>query len=99
MLLSCSNNEQETNSILSKPVMIEVLAEMELAQAVYKFQPIDKRFNIDFMFDDIYKKNKVTKEEFNTSLKFYTTSPKVMDEIYNQTIELLTHKQAESIGK
>lgn len=79
--------------------MAEILSEMELAQAAYKFQPIDKRFDINFMFDNIYKKNKVTKEEFNTSLKFYTTSPKVMDEIYNETIVLLTHKQAEYLGK
>lgn len=79
--------------------MAEVLAEMELAQAAYKYQNVSQRFDINFMFDKIYKKNKVTKEEFNTSLKFYTTSPKIMDEIYNETIEILTHKQAKSIGK
>lgn len=79
--------------------MAEVLAEMELAQAAYKYQNISQRFDINFMFDEIYKKNKVTKEEFNTSLKFYSTSPKEMDDIYNETIELLTHKQADAIGK
>lgn len=99
LLLSCSNNKQEIDSILSKPLMAEILAEMELAQAAYKFQPIDQRFDIDFMFDEIYKNNKITKEEFNTSLKFYTSSPKEMDDIYNETITLLTHKQADSIGK
>ena len=98
-LLSCSNNQQETNSILSKPVMAEVLAEMELAQAAYKYQNISQRFDIHFMFEEIYKKNKVTKEEFNTSLKFYSSSPKEMDDIYNETIELLTKKQADAIGK
>lgn len=79
--------------------MAEVLAEMELAQAAYKYQNISQRFDIDFMFDEIYKKNKITKEEFNISLKFYSTSPKEMDEIYNETIILLTQKQADSIGK
>ena len=98
-LFSCSNNKQEIDSILSKPIMAEVLAEMELAQAAYKYQNISQRFDINFMFDEIYKKNKVTKEEFNTSLKFYSSSPKEMDDIYNETIELLTHKQADAIGK
>jgi len=79
--------------------MAEVLAEMELAQAAYKYQNISQRFDIHFMFEEIYKKNKVTKEEFNTSLKFYSSSPKEMDDIYNETIELLTKKQADAIGK
>lgn len=79
--------------------MAEVLAEMELAQAAYKYQNVSQRFDINFMFDEIFKKNKITKKHFETSLKFYSTSPTVMDEIYNETIILLTQKQADSIGK
>ena len=99
LLLSCSNNKQEIDSILSKPIMAEVLAEMELAQAAYKYQNISQRFDVNFTFDEIYKKNKITKEDFEKSLKFYSTSPKVMDEIYNETIILLTQKQADAISK
>lgn len=75
--------------------MAEVLAEMELAQASYKFRTDVQKFDINFMFDEIYKNNKISEEDFNTSLKFYSTSPKEMDDIYNEAIVLLVSKQAD----
>lgn len=80
-------------------VMAEIMAEMELAQATYKFQPIDHRSDIDFMFEDIYKRHQVSKDDFNESLKFYSSSPKEIDEIYNQAIVLISQKQADLIVK
>lgn len=79
--------------------MAEVLAEMELAQAAYKYQNVSQRFDIDFMFAEIYKKHQVSKESFNKSLKFYSTSPNEMDEIYNETIAVISRKQADLLVK
>ena len=53
--------------------MSQIIAEMELAQAAYKFQPIDNRFDLDFMFEEIYEKHQITSVIFNESLKFYSS--------------------------
>ena len=79
--------------------MAEIIAEMELAQAAYKFQSNNQGFDIDFVFEEIYKKNKTSKEDFNLSLKFYSKSPKEMEDIYTETISFINQKQAGSIGK
>ncbi len=97
ILFSCTSKTQ--SDFVSIPVMAEVIADMELAQAMYKFQPIDQRSDIDFMFDEIYKKYQITKENFNESLKFYSLSPKDMDEIYNEAIAVLSRKQADLFVK
>jgi len=97
IFLSCTT--KTASDFVPIPIMAEVIADMELAQAMYKFQPIDQRADIEFMFEEIYRKHQITKESFNESLKFYSSSPKDMDEIYNEAIEILTHKQAKSIGK
>lgn len=79
--------------------MAEIIAEMELAQATYKFQSNNQHFDIDFVFEEIYKNNNTTKDDFNSSLKFYSKSPKEMDEIYTETISVINQKQAGAIGK
>lgn len=93
LLFSCKDKQPEDNYI-PKPLMAEVIAEMELAQAFYKFQPIDQRFDIGFMFKEIYKKHKISSEEFNKSLKGYSQNPNDIDEIYNDVITILSEKQA-----
>lgn len=92
IFLSCTT--KTASDFVPIPVMAEIIAEMELAQATYKFQPIDQRSDIDFMFEEIYIKHQITKESFEASLKFYSSSPKDMDEIYNEAIALISRKQA-----
>lgn len=75
--------------------MAEVIAEMELSQAVYKLQQVNYQIDIVSITEGIYKRNKTSKEEFNKSLKFYAQSPKDIDEIYNEVIAILVRKQTE----
>lgn len=75
--------------------MAEIIAEMELSQAVYKLQQINHQIDIVSITDDIYKRNNTSKKEFDSSLKFYTQSPKDIDEIYNEVIAILVRKQFE----
>ena len=75
--------------------MAEIIAEMELSQAVYKLQQINNQIDIVSITNDIYRRNNTSKEEFDLSLKFYTQSPKDIDEIYNEVIAILVRKQLE----
>ncbi|MGE0562855.1 MAG: DUF4296 domain-containing protein [Flavobacteriales bacterium] len=93
LFLSCSQKQEQ--KYLSKATMAEIIAEMELSQAVYKFHQINHQIDIISITDEIYKRNNTSKEEFDKSLKFYTQSPKDIDEIYNEVIAILVRKQVE----
>lgn len=97
VLFSCKTENQQ--EYIAKSLMAEIIADMELAQATYKFQPIDQRSDLDFMFEEIYKRHQVSKDVFNESLKFYSSSPKEIDEIYNEAIVLISRKQADLLVK
>jgi len=93
LFLSCSQKQEQ--KYLSKATMAEIIAEMELSQAVYKLQQINTQIDIVSITNDIYKRNNISKEEFDLSLKFYAQSPKDIDEIYNEVIAILVRKQVE----
>lgn len=76
--------------------MSTIIAEVELAQAVYKLQQMNSPFDIASITDEIYKRNNTSKEEFNHSLRFYAQSPKDIDDIYNEVIAILVRKQLQS---
>jgi hypothetical protein len=93
--VSCSP-KQDKEQYLPKNIMAEIIAEMELSQAVYKLQQINHQIDIVSITNDIYQRNNTSKEEFDLSLKFYAKSPKDIDEIYNEVIAILVRKQAEA---
>lgn len=90
----CCSQKQD-QKYLSKATMAEIIAEMELSQAVYKLQQINNQIDIISITNGIYQRNNTSKEEFDLSLKFYTQSPKDIDEIYNEVIAILVRKQVE----
>ncbi len=95
ILFSCRNNEQEIVPKLPKAVMVDIIAEMELAQSIYKFQDIDKKIAVDSVIEKIYISHHTSKNEFDESLKQYAQIPNELDEIYNQVINKLNMKQVE----
>jgi len=93
LFVSCETKKEEVH--LPKTTMAVIIAEMELSQAIYKLKQANYQLDVISLIDDIYKRNKTTKEEFNRSMRFYSQSPKDIDEIYNEVIAILVRKQIE----
>jgi hypothetical protein len=93
--VSCSP-KQDKEQYLPKNNMAEIIAEMELTQAIFKVKQLNYQIDIVSITNDIYQRNNTSKEEFDLSLKFYAQSPKDIDEIYNEVIAILVRKQAEA---
>ncbi|MBX2959628.1 MAG: DUF4296 domain-containing protein [Flavobacteriales bacterium] len=89
--VSCQTKNEEV--YLSKSSMAAIIAEVELVQAVYKLQQLNSPIDVISITDEIYKRNNTTKEDFNRSLRHYSQSPKDIDEIYSEVIEILVKKQ------
>ncbi|HRN41678.1 MAG TPA: DUF4296 domain-containing protein [Vicingus sp.] len=89
--VSCQTKNEEV--YLSKSTMATIIAEVELAQAVYKLQQINSPIDIISISNEIYSRNNTTEVDFNRSLRHYSQSPKDIDEIYSEVIEILVKKQ------
>ncbi len=96
--LACSQKEQLPSDVLSKEDLVDVLVEIEKTQAVIKlkFNTTDSIINQKEIFDETFKKMKITQQQFNSSLKYYCNTPKTLEGVYEKVIVKLSEKQAEN---
>ena len=98
VLLSCSSNNNDLpNDIIPQDKMVEVVADIELTQALIKlkFSNKDSLINQSQLFNEVYATYNTSEEQFNKSLAYYSTKPKVLDSIYVKVVTKLSEKEAE----
>jgi hypothetical protein len=95
-LITCGGNEKKIpEGIIPREKMVEIITEIELTQALIKVEFSNQdTLNQKHLFNQIYSSFKVSEEQFNTSLSFYCNNPKILEEIYVQTIIKLSKNQA-----
>ena len=72
------------DNVLPPKKMEQFLYDYHLAQAVGQELPRDERYTTQAYIDWAYSKNGITKEQFNTSLVWYTRYPKELAKIYKR---------------
>ncbi|MBO4723916.1 MAG: DUF4296 domain-containing protein [Bacteroidaceae bacterium] len=70
------------DNVLSPKKMEQFLYDYHLAQAIGQELPREEKYMTQAYVDWAYSKNGITKEEFNTSLVWYTRYPKELTKIY-----------------
>jgi hypothetical protein len=98
IISSCNNKEELPKDILSQEDLINVIAEMEMTQALIKlkFNTKDTIINQKAIFEDVFIEMNTTEEQFNKSLNYYSQQPKILLEIYEEVIIKLSKQQAEN---
>lgn len=99
IFLSCGSKKQDVpNNIIAEDKIVDVIAEIELTQALIKlkFSNTDSLINQTKLFNEVYAKHNTSQEQFNNSLAFYAQEPKKMDTLYAKVITKLSEKQAEN---
>jgi len=83
IFLSCGNNEQRPENIMSKDQMIEFLFDVNLINSSRGF--ISKSENNYFMVRDtmLFRKHEIDCLKFVRSNNYYTKNPKLYMEIYD----------------
>lgn len=72
------------DDVLSPKKMERFLYDYHLAQAVTQELPKEEKYATSAYIDWAYNKNGITKEQFNTSLVWYTRNPKELSKIYKR---------------
>ena len=100
-LNSCNSDKKMEISIpkniIEKDSFIVVMTDFRLVEASIR-QMVAKGENSQKMtkyyYSFILKKHKITYEDFDYSLKFYSKDPKEMDEIYSKVVSNLNEMQS-----
>jgi hypothetical protein len=101
LLFSCTKQETSIpEDVLPKDKMAEVLTDFQLAETVVRLQ-LNYKDSIteSSLFDKVFEKHQISKEQFDKSFTFYTKHPTILKEIYDECIVNFTEKQAELQGK
>lgn len=83
MLLSGCKLKRPDN-VLSPRKMEQMLYDYHLAQAICQDMPRDEKYTTQAYVDWAYKKNGISKEQFDRSLVWYTRYPKELSKIYKR---------------
>jgi hypothetical protein len=98
-LHSCTNHEVTIpKGVMSKSEMIRILSDIHIADAIAetKAQGGENERDLSSAYHvQILKNYKISKEEFETSFKFYESKPELMNEVYNSVQEEVSKREAE----
>jgi hypothetical protein len=101
-LISCKQNKPDEipENILAKDKMILVLTDMHILESAINLNLVSANFtaNDSVMFYNVFENNHTSKKQYEESLNFYKSHPKLLNELYDSVLVLLSRKQAEETG-
>jgi hypothetical protein len=105
-LISCEGNDEVKipPDILPKEKMAEVFVDIHLMEAAMNLNlgSIDKASvgtPNEIPPIDVFKKNGITKQQFDESYTFYSRYPEVLTEVFQIVLDDLSKMQAEAMKK
>lgn len=99
-VFSCSKKaEKIPDNILSQKKMIEVLTDIQVAEAGIQLRnstPSDSVSSLAIAeYKYVFEKNHITDSIFKKSFSYYTSHPDLMSDMYKEVITTLSKRQAE----
>lgn len=97
-----TEKEKMPDTILPQQKMVDIIADMHLAEAIVVANPHGGDTNTQKVIDYygfIYKKHNVSKENFKTSYDYYIHHPVLLDSVYSDVITKLSDKETKMRGK
>ncbi len=103
-LLACSNNEQPSipNSVLPKEQMAQIMVDVHLMEAsmnLAMYSPEKIITTKQKLNANIFKKNNISKKQFDDSFDFYSKNQELLTEVYQLVLDNLSKMQAEEMNK
>lgn len=93
LLSGCSGPD---SSVLTEEKMVDVATDIHLVEAGIKFirrtEPVDDA-QVYKAFDSVFRKNNITKEQYEQSMDYYQSHPEKLDKIYTEVITRLSTMQ------
>lgn len=81
-LLLAGCHARRAENVLPPRTMERVLYDYHMAQSMAMSLPKDRRYERELYYRYVFEKNKITDEQFEASIKWYTRYPKELHQIY-----------------
>jgi len=98
---SCNHikeKKEKPEGLIPKSEFVDIMIDIRMVETSIR-QKISKGNNAikstDYYYSYIFKKHNITPEQFNTSLKYYSSEVKEMQDINVQVVERLTQMESE----
>lgn len=92
---SCSQEQVETpGHILEKDELVDVQVDLYLAEAAHNMsvlKPDSADTEYKSLFEMVLKKHNITKQDYESSLRYYAIDNESLNEIYDSMLVKLTH--------
>ncbi|TAH40457.1 MAG: DUF4296 domain-containing protein [Bacteroidetes bacterium] len=83
--------------VLSKEELVPILTDIQIAQAsrtIFEYSDTVSYSLNDYRIAILKQKN-IPEDKFESSMKFYSENPELLQEIYNEVVNELSRKQGE----
>jgi hypothetical protein len=99
LILACGKTDKNAipPDVMNKEQMENILYDMHLAEGIVGYQSSGLDSNARKVlgyYEQIYKKNNLTKEQFIHSYDFYIQHPVMLDSIYSNIITKLSEQES-----
>src|SRR6476659_4261663 len=98
LLMACSKKEPGIPpAIISPDKMVGILTDVHIAQAAVSTYNVGDtvKYSVSDYMPAIFKNHAITKEQFDSSLQYYSSNPALLDSIYKEVLEELSRKEGE----
>ena len=96
---SCNKKHtKKPDDIIDKQNMIAIMVDMNVFEAAMRVnhpQTTQDSLNVKQYYNEIFRKFKITKPQFEKSLEYYSKQPDKFGEIYDEVITRLSRMQSE----
>lgn len=99
---ACSSKQERPEDLLSKVTMIQLMADMQLAEAKVKNLRVstDSARQVYSLYEmQLFDKYGISPREYKTSYQYYLDSYDEMRELHTALIDTLNQRQAQIVNK
>ena len=104
-IISCNNNDKP-DDLIPKNEMIEIMSDINLAEGalkIYQIYPDSIRKYAPVYYETVYKKHKVSSQQYKNSYNYYYQNPEEMGKMMDKVSEELSKKESgiekDTLGK
>ncbi len=102
VFIACNSKEREAAvpaNVLPREKMIEIMVEVNITEAALNLNYLnDSKVRDTKEYEDVFKRKKVSKEQYDESLKYYTEHPDDLIQMYDEVLNELSRMQAKVAG-
>ena len=96
-MLACNKEEKKPDYLWEEERFVEVLTEFQITESLVRlgfYKNPDSLFFKDSVYQSLFNKMEINREEFDSNFNYYMKDPKLMEEFYDRVMVNLSERSA-----